>query len=117
MTDTPKAAVTYPVRAFLDLSTGALSERTRTWLQASLQADVQDTRLPGDPVMTGAPTRHGYLVHVPSDPDSGTVRTDNVPGDLGACFAKAHEMGCDYILFDAHADTDFEALGLENHEP
>ena len=111
MTDTPKAPVTYPVRAFLDLSTGTLSVPTRNWLQAALEADVADSRH-SKPGITGAPTRHGYLVHVPADPDTGEVRADGIPPDLAACLAKANEMGCDYVLFDAHADTDYEALGL-----
>ena len=87
----------YPTRQFLDLSTGAISSSTRAWL------DVAALH------MNGAITAHGWFVHV-GDSDA------DYPDDFQACLRAARARGCDYILFDADAATDYEALGLVEHD-
>lgn len=114
MTDTAKRAAApaleYPRRAFLDLSTNAVSKETADWLNGNLAGEENGRSL------TGAITQHGWFVHVPADPDTNVVETDGLPEDLALCLARAGEMGCDYVLFEGDATTDFEALGLTEYD-
>jgi hypothetical protein len=94
MTDHPN------VRRFLDLSTAHLANTTRDlwscdWLRPSWASR----------------TEYGWFIW------SGTAEADDpedhLPAEVVACRKFARTLGCDYILFDADAET---VEGLEVFE-
>jgi hypothetical protein len=82
------------VRRFLDISTGHLQPKTR-WM-------VEEKAVIGP--IYDHPDGFGWLVYVP-DPQrvAEWEGPDPIPADLIACFDKARELRCDYILFDCDA--------------
>lgn len=87
--------LSYPLRAFLDLSTGHLTLETREWLDERAHRSVVCS-LGLDRWV--APTPCGWFVYADRN-----VTGDHVPDDLLACMRKAREIGAEYILFDSNA--------------
>ena len=81
------------VRRFLDLSTAHLQPADRSFLDHSADPDARD----GVVVMRGA---YGWFVYAHDD-----RCCDGISDVLWAIFRTARAHGCDYVLFDADADT------------
>jgi hypothetical protein len=82
------------VRRFLDISTAHLLPTTRHMIEEkTVIGPIYDY-----------PDGFGWLVYVP-DPQrvAEWEGPDPIPADLIACFDKARELRCDYILFDCDA--------------
>lgn len=80
------------VRRFLDLSTVHLSPATRDdW-------DGDSSR-----PSWAYPTSYGWFVWAGSDDTN--EEEDGLPAEVVACRKFARTLGCDYILFDADAET------------
>ena len=78
-----------PVRQFLDVGTVHLSRADRAFLDRSAELAA-----PGGIVAMKSPD--GWFVYVHDD--RAVVEMSDA---LWAIFEKAHELGCDYVLFDA----------------
>lgn len=98
MTARAASPVAYPLRAFLDLSTGHLTHRTRRWL------DGLDWVNEGP---FGASTSYGWFIYAHDDdvcqPSAPHAPPGRFPADLWACMCRANELGADYLLFDCDA--------------
>lgn len=80
------------VRRFLDLSTAHLSPKTRDhW---TLNPDAVPA--------PGGVTRYGFFVWSGME---GDEPDDDALAEVTACQRFARSLGCDFILFDADADT------------
>jgi len=87
----------YPVRRFLDLSSGHLSAETWAWLDAqTTEAAVRGLGPDAQAVLAGR-MRHGWFVYADAEPG------ETVPGDLAAVLRHARKLGCEYVLLDADA--------------
>ena len=107
-----QSPVVYPLRAFLDLSTGCLCKQTREWLE---KMDWQNEG------PCGGPTAYGWFMYAHDDntcePSPEHAPQGEYPADLWACMKKANEMGADYIMFDCDSDAGTSAaLGLTLYE-
>ena len=89
------------IRSFMDCSSGHLSAETWTWLDAQLAADVlRDPAADAAAALAGGPTRYGWFVFAPEDPDV------NMPEDLRQVCALARRQGAEYVLLDCDAVPD-----------
>ena len=90
-------STSYPIRCFLDLSSGHLSAETWAWLDAqTTEAAVRGLGPDAQAVLAGR-MRHGWFVYADAEPG------DMVPGDLAAVLHHARSQGCEYVLLDADA--------------
>ncbi|TXM69653.1 hypothetical protein [Methylobacterium sp. WL120] len=96
-----------PVRRFLDLSTGHLTVETRMMLDLICEEQKR-----GDLTAWASCTPFGWFMWA-HDEESDLKQ---FPADLQACMRKAHEHGCDYLLFDRDAAPADESLGLPFYE-
>lgn len=99
-------AVKYPLRAFLDLSTGHLKPETLTYLN-----DKEHGQLP----FYGAVTAYGWLVYADYEDNAEARRADGCPEEIIAAMKKAREMGAEYILYDCDAEADPDLLPVYDH--
>lgn len=86
------------IRRFMDCPSGHLSPETWTWLAVNLDEGV--LRDPASRVtagIAGGPTRYGWFVYAPEDPD------DELPEDLRRVCDSARKQGAEYVLFDCDA--------------
>lgn len=102
-TTSEERAAAYPVRRFLDLSTGHLKPETHKWLDALCESQKR-----GDLASWASCTPFGWFVWA-HDEESDL---SEFPEDLRTCMAKAQAMGCDYVLFDRDAAPEGDALDL-----
>jgi hypothetical protein len=94
------------VRRFLDLSTGHLKPETREQLE--------NGHAPA--AIYPHPDGYGWMLYVPCPENAGAVDEEDRPAeDLQACFDKARELRCDYILFDSDA-PELDGLPLYDDE-
>lgn len=93
------------IRQFLDLSTAHVSQETRLFLDEQ-NHDGFDT-------VWSAKTASGWIAYAAESAEHPRLLTHGVPADLVAAFARARALGCDYILFDADADTDEVLMTFE----
>jgi hypothetical protein len=107
VTGEPVAAPTYPIRRFLDLSTGHLKPETRTLLDLICEGQQR-----GDITSWASCTPFGWFIWA-GDEESDLTE---YPADLQDCMRKAQEHGCDYILFDRDAAPAGISLGLPFYE-
>jgi hypothetical protein len=100
-----KTLLQYPLRAFLDLSTGHLTQQTREWL------DNLDWKTEGP---AGGAGPHGWFIYAHDDnscqPSAPHAPSGEFPPDLWACIEKAKELGADYVLFDCDAEPNPDLL-------
>jgi hypothetical protein len=61
--------------------------------------------LSGEDGVTAYELAHGWLMWVPDDPDTHAADYDAVPSEVLVVQRYARARGCDYVLFDADADT------------
>lgn len=88
------------VRRFLDLSTAHLTPAQR--LFGDRDGDLAAW---GDAVVDVR--EYGFLLWVPDDPRESAATTEQgVPENLLAIQLYARQHDCDYVLFDADAETD-----------
>lgn len=78
------------IRSMLVLSTGHVSDETRKILEGEAVKDW--------PVV-GFNGVFGWVIYAHDDDDP------DIPRDLWSVFEYARSKGCDYIMFDADADT------------
>lgn len=102
------------IRQFLDLSTGHLTERSRTWLTSVLASGGS---------VCGGNMPYGFFVWADDaakladswHPDEA-ARPEDWPSDLWRCMAYARAHGCCYILFDADTPADDNLPYFEDGE-
>ncbi|MDR6954147.1 hypothetical protein J2X65_003515 [Ancylobacter sp. 3268] len=80
------------IRRFLDLSTAHLKLETRGLWSTTFNRPVHVHQI-----------EYGFFVWAGTDEDDGT--DDGWPTEVAACRKLARSLDCDYLLFDADADT------------
>ena len=101
--------LTYPLRAFLDISTGHLKISTRNYLEKMFD----DTTV-GIAHLIGNPTEDGWFLYCADDEYLDGIKEDSfpeVPEDLLTCLYYGRNLGCDYLLFDRDAEPVLNAQG------
>jgi hypothetical protein len=72
---------------------------------AHLPEDLGQYGLDTAPGVFAYGTDTGWLLWVPDNPDdTSTTTADPVPPAVRAIQRSARRLGCDYVLFDVHAD-------------
>lgn len=102
------ALVAYPLRVFLDLSTGHLTPQTRDWM------DGRAISARSDPFngLCLASTSFGWFIYAGEQTEESEF-----PADLLTCLRKARELGAEYVLFDADASDGLDLPTYDdNHE-
>lgn len=80
------------VHAFLDISTGHLSEPAEEWLKSSSDAPRIIEH------------EHGWWMNIPSQPVKKSEDEDAPPTDILKLIEHARSLGCWWINFDADGD-------------
>ena len=97
----------YPIRAFLDVSTGHLKFSTREWL-------TEQHKLPesSSNAFSGSATLYGWFINCSHDSlEEGAdqaITLKDIPEDLVTCLKYGRAQGCDYVLFDRDAPALFK---------
>jgi hypothetical protein len=102
------AAVQYPLRAMLDLSTEHLRPETIARLNA-----LENSELP----FSGGSTQYGWLVYAPhpADIEAHLKEYPNSPPEILEAMKKARELGADYVNYDFEASGDPDILPVFEH--
>jgi len=102
------------IRKFLDISTGHLSPATHRWMreQGRITANMVTASDPS-PAFCMGPTPYGWFCWAGMEDDADNLQA--LPVDLQACIREAKRQGCDYIHFDADADT-IDVLAVFDHD-
>jgi hypothetical protein len=102
------AAVQYPLRAMLDLSTEHLRPETIVRLNA-----LENSELP----FSGGSTQYGWLVYAPhpADMEAHLKEYPTCPPEILEAMKKARELGADYVNYDFEASGDPDVLPVFEH--
>lgn len=95
------------VRRFLDLSTAHLSPAARAWLSEGARLNHAANYHgfgSGAAISTLGATLYGWFMHAPEPADEDGI-DHGMPADLLPIVRHARSLGCDYLLFDADAET------------
>jgi hypothetical protein len=95
--DSEPTRLAYPLRAFLDLSTGHLSPETRAWMEEAAGQERAAGQCHGPHWVAATP--YGWFLYADEEP-----KPEDYPADLIACMVAARKRGAEYILFDSDAD-------------
>jgi hypothetical protein len=102
------AAVQYPLRAMLDLSTEHLRPETIVRLNG-----MENSELP----FSGGSTQYGWLVYAPhpADMEAHLKEYPTCPLEIVEAMKKARELGADYVNYDFEASGDPDVLPVFEH--